>query len=48
MFGGLKNTAPKVPSSLPSGNPQGSKISLDKGNTIQVSRTWNGLAVVWK
>ncbi|WP_283592177.1 hypothetical protein [Clostridium butanoliproducens] len=37
MFGGLKNSAPKVPSSLPSGNAsQGSKIPMNKGASYKL------------
>ena len=38
MFGGLKNAAPKVPSSLPSGNAsQGSKIPINKGTSSKLA-----------
>jgi|GEM_PF-3013959 len=38
IFGGLKNAAPKVPSSLPSGNAsQGSKIPINKGTSSKLS-----------
>ncbi|MDU1350945.1 MAG: hypothetical protein E6942_16825 [Clostridium argentinense] len=38
MFGGLKNSDPKMPSSfLPSGNSQGLKISLDKGTQSKLA-----------
>ncbi|WP_454054444.1 hypothetical protein [Clostridium sp. Marseille-Q7071] len=38
MFGGLKNIAPKVPSSLPNSTiSQGSKIPINKGTSYKLS-----------